>query len=219
LRGGGASDTLQTIASIVGPLIGIASLIAAYIFYRRNRKYMELTYEVAPTLALLRVGSAIRHRVKVEYEGKQIEDLIGVSVAIRSTGTDPVEFSKAADTSGTQIPVTLDFGEGTQILGDPTVETSTSNLIVSVTRDPQTPHKVVANKFLLNPGQGFTISVFLTNYRKKKPQVYAQIRGVVGEESVLAVHVCGRGGVRRLARALGPFTAPRLQPDGRGDLR
>jgi hypothetical protein len=29
----------------------------------------------------------------------------------------------------------------------------------------------------------------------------------VGEESVLAVHVCGRGRVRRLARALGPFTA------------
>jgi hypothetical protein len=27
------------------------------------------------------------------------------------------------------------------------------------------------------------------------------------------------GGVRRLARALGPFTAPRLQPDGRGDLQ
>jgi hypothetical protein len=40
-----------------------------------------------------------------------------------------------------------------------------------------------------------------------------------GEESVLAVHVCGRGRVRRLARALGPFTAPRLRPDGRGDLR
>src|SRR5918995_5982907 len=31
-----------------------------------------------------------------------------------------------------------------------------------------------------------------------------------GEESVLAVHVCGRGRVRRLARALAPFTAPRL---------
>jgi hypothetical protein len=26
-------------------------------------------------------------------------------------------------------------------------------------------------------------------------------------------------GIRRLARALGPFTAPRLQPEGRGDLR
>jgi hypothetical protein len=184
LRGGEASDTLQTIASIVGPLIGIASLIAAYIFYRRNRKYMELTYEVAPTLALLRVGSAIRHRVKVEYEGKQIEDLTGVSVAIRSTGTDPVEFSPEADTSGTQIPVTIDFGEDAQILGDPTIETSPSNLIVSVTQDPKNPHKVVANKFLLNPGQGFTISVFLTNYRKKKPQVYAQIRGVTLREQL-----------------------------------
>ena len=41
----------------------------------------------------------------------------------------------------------------------------------------------------------------------------------VGEESLLAVHLCGRGRVRRLARTLGPFTAPRLQPDGRGDLR
>jgi hypothetical protein len=160
----------------------MASLIAAYIFYRRNRKYMELTYEVAPTLALLRVGSEIRHRVKVEYEGKKIEDLTGVSVAIRSTGTEPVEFSQAADASGTQIPVTLDFGGSAQILGDPTVETSPPNLIVSVTRDPQYSHKLVANKFLLNPGQSTTISAFLTNYRKKKPQVYAQIRGVTLRE-------------------------------------
>jgi len=38
-------------------------------------------------------------------------------------------------------------------------------------------------------------------------------------KSLVAVHVYGRGRVRRLARALGPFTAPRLQPDGRGDLR
>jgi hypothetical protein len=163
-------------------LIGIASLIAAYVFYRRNRKYMELTYEVAPTLALLSVGRAIRDRVKVEYEGKQIEDLIGVSVAIQSTGTDPVEFSQASDTSGTQIPITLDFGEGAQVLGDPTVETNPSNLIVSVTRDPQHPHKLAVNKFLLNPGQSATISVFLTNYRKTKPQVDGQIRGVTLRE-------------------------------------
>jgi len=143
---------------------------------------MELTYDVAPTLALLSVGHAIRHRVKVEYEGEQIEDLSGVSVAIRNTGTDPVEFSKAADASGTQIPVTLDFGEGARILGDPTVETTPPNLIVSVTRDPQTPHKVVANKFLLNPGQSATISVFLTDYRKTEPKVDAQIRGVTLQE-------------------------------------
>jgi hypothetical protein len=40
-----------------------------------------------------------------------------------------------------------------------------------------------------------------------------------GEESLLAVHVRGRGGVRRLARALGPFTATRLFSNERGDLR
>jgi hypothetical protein len=182
LRGGRASETLKTIASIVGPLIGMASLIAAFFFYRRSRKYMELTYEVAPALSLLQVGRAIRHRVKVEYEGEQIEDLTGVSVAIRSTGTDTVEFSQAADTSGTQIPVTLDFGEDAQILGDPTVETSPPNLPVSVAQEPQHPHKLVANNFLLNPGQSATISVFLTNYHKKKPQVEGNIRGVTLRE-------------------------------------
>jgi hypothetical protein len=40
-----------------------------------------------------------------------------------------------------------------------------------------------------------------------------------GEESLLAVHVRGRGRVRRLARALGPFTATRLFSNERGDLR
>src|SRR5687768_4192988 len=101
---------------------------------------MELTYDVSPTLSLVSVGrSAIRHRVKVEYEGEQIEDLTGVSVEILNTGTDPVEFSQAADTRGTQIPITLDFGEESRILGDPVVETSPPNLIMSVTRDPQNP--------------------------------------------------------------------------------
>ena len=171
-------ETLKTIASIVGPLIGLASLAAAYFFYKRNRKYMQLTYEVAPTLALLRVGSAIKHQVKVEYEGRKIEDLSGVSVALRNTGTEPVEFSQSADAEGTQIPVTLEFGKDAEIIGDPTVETDPPNLIFSVSRDPQEPHKVVASSFLLNPGQSATISVFLTSYHRKKPQVYAQIRGV-----------------------------------------
>ena len=173
-------ETLKTVASIVGPIIGLASLIAAFFFYRKSRKYMELTYEILPTLSLVSVGQAVKGKVEIKFGNEQIEDLEGVAVLIRSTGTEAVEFNQytGSSTVATQTPVTLDFGEGARILGEPTVVTDPEGIRASAIKDPQDPSKVVLDKFLLNSGESVTISVILTNFTRTKPNLYAHIKGV-----------------------------------------
>jgi hypothetical protein len=172
-----ALETLKTVASIAGPVIGIASLVAAFIFYRRQRKYMELSYEISPVLSLVQVGRAIQHRVEVKYDGEPIEHLSGVSVEMRSSGTEPVEFNLEDDSHAMETPVTLDFGQGTRLLGEPTVEPNPKNLKVSAIKDPENQNKVILDKFLLNPGQSVTVSTFGDKLRNP-PKVYANIKGV-----------------------------------------
>jgi hypothetical protein len=170
-------ETLKTVASITGPIVGIVSLLAAYIYYTRSRKYKALTYEVSPVLSLVQVGGAIKDKVTVEYDGELIENLSGVTIVIRSSGTEPVQFKLDADAHDTETPVTIDFGSGTRILGEPAVDPEPKNLKVSAIKDPENPTTVVVDKFLLNPGQSVTVSTFADNLRNS-PRVYGNIAGV-----------------------------------------
>jgi hypothetical protein len=124
----------------------------------------------------VQVGGAIKDKVTVEYEGELIENLSGVAIVIRSSGTEPVQFNLDADAHATETPVTIDFGSGTRILGEPAVDPEPKNLKVSATKDPDNPTTVVLDKFLLNPGQSVTVSTFADNLRNS-PTVYANIAG------------------------------------------
>jgi len=124
----------------------------------------------------VQVGGAIKDKVTVEYEGELIENLSGVAIVIRSSGTEPVQFNLDADAHATETPVTIDFGSETRILGDPAVDPEPKNLKVSAIKDPENPTTVVVDKFLLNPGQSVTVSTFADNLRNS-PTVYANIAG------------------------------------------
>ena len=201
-------ETLKTVASIVGPLVGLISLLLAAYVYKRTRKYKALTYEVSPVLSLVQVGSAIKDKVTVEYDGELIENLSGVTIVIRSSGTEPVQFNLDADTQATETPVTIDFGSGTRILGEPAVDPEPKNLKVSAIKDPENPTTVVVDKFLLNPGQSVTVSTFADNL-SNSPTVYANIAGAPLHESTkdgswetLKTYLGGSPRIRRMVIAL-----------------
>jgi hypothetical protein len=103
--------------------------------------------------------------------------LSGVTVVIRSSGTEPVQFNLDSGAHDTETPVTIDFGPETRILGEPAVDPEPKTLKVSAIKDPENPTTVVLDKFLLNPGQSVTVSTFADNLRGS-PRVYGNIAGV-----------------------------------------
>lgn len=178
----------QLIISILSLIVAICAVFAAYFYYRRTRKYKELSYEISPTLSLIRVGSTIRDRVEIKYkhgdeqtEGLEIKDLVAVPVTIYNTGTEAVKFpqSDSPMVMNTQTPVTIDFGSGAQILGEPTTETSPEERTVGISRPSTAPSKVLMDKFLLNPGESVTVSTFLTDYSGGDPRVDWHIENVL----------------------------------------
>jgi hypothetical protein len=143
-------ETLKTGASILGPLIGLAGVIAGFIYFRASQKYRELSYGIFPPLILAQVRSPIRDKVSILYNNEPIEDLSNVRVEILNSGTETVEFNWSSDTMET--PVTLDF-TGARILGDPIVEATVNDLKppATIIRDREHSSRVVVNNMLLNP--------------------------------------------------------------------
>jgi hypothetical protein len=169
-------EILRTVATVAGPLIGVTGLILGFIYFKKSKEHKELTYEISLPFPLVQVGSAIKGKVKVEYDGEPIENLIGVSVEIRCSGTEDVAFRWGADTE--ERPLTIDFGEGARILGEPTVATTPKYVKASAVKDPKNPTRVILNKFLIKPGQRVTVTTLLTNYPEESLDVYGQLKGV-----------------------------------------
>jgi hypothetical protein len=180
-------DNPQFILSGLSLIVTVAAGIAGYIYFRRTRKYKELSYEISPTVSLVSVGSAVKDRVVIKYKyGDQqtedlgIGDLEAVAVTIHSTGTEAVRFPPSSDPQlmDTQIPVTLDFGRSARILGEPSAETSPKGRPVEIRRDAATSGKVLMEKFLLNPRDSVTISTFLAGFSEERPRVDWHIENV-----------------------------------------
>jgi hypothetical protein len=179
-------DDPKLILSILTLIVAMVSVAATFIYFRKSRKYKELSYEILPTLALVSIGQQVRDRVEIKYKAGdgetddlEIEDLKGVAITIRNTGTEAVNCrSKDFEDDDPQIPVTLDFGQHAQILGDPSTETNPKGRKVGVKKDPQAPGNVLMDTFLLNPKETVTISTFLTNFSEGHPSVDWHIDGV-----------------------------------------
>ena len=140
--------TAQTIVSVLSLVIAIIGVTAAYVYYRRSRKYLELSYEISPTLSLVSVGEAVKDRIVIWYGNEEIEDLEGIVVEIRSSGTQAVEFPQSASSQATdtQTPVMIDFGQEARIVGEPTVETNPEGLGVFASKDPENSGRIVLGR-------------------------------------------------------------------------
>jgi hypothetical protein len=176
----------QIIFNILSLTVAVTGAIAAYIYFRKSRKYKELSYEILPTLSLVRVGPQVRDRVEITYkhgeeetENIPIESLEAVAVRIHNTGTEAVKFTNdSSEGIGPEMPVTLDFGQEARLLGEPSAETTPKGRNVVVRPHTKDPGKVIMEEFLLNPKESVTISTFLTNFPLNKPLVDWHIEGV-----------------------------------------
>jgi hypothetical protein len=141
----------------------------------------------------VRIGEEIRDSVVITYQARNdagedtqeienidITNLEAVTVTIHSTGTEAVKFPPNGDAHvmDTQTPVTIDFGRDVRILGEPSAETIPKGRKVRVKLDTTTPGRVLMDRFLLNPKETVTISTFLTNFSKERPEVDWHIEDV-----------------------------------------
>jgi hypothetical protein len=148
---------IQVAAQLLGPLIGITSLIAGCIYFKQQRKYMKPSYEIVPS--------------STSREGEQVsdEDIKQLEVRVHNAGTQAEEIPESSEL---QMPVTLDFGEDAQI-----VKTIQVNRLSIDQQRPAVPlvpeevlkivhtNKVVLQPIFLNRGQAVSFVVALAQFK------------------------------------------------------
>jgi hypothetical protein len=172
--------SVTVVVPVISVIVAITGVSLTYLNYRRTRQpELELTFQIHRPSTLINVKSEVRDDVEVTYKNTRIVDLKSVDVSIRSSGKKGVEIPEP----NAQAPVTLDFGQGAQIIGKPTV-----TRILGDGEDP-TPldsektlgvldsHTVALKPILLNPRTVITISTLLAGL-KDTINVTANIRDV-----------------------------------------
>jgi hypothetical protein len=155
---------MELFVAIVGVVVAIASIVVSVFVTQRYRDRRELSYEIQPTPTLLSVDKAIEDHIEIRYEGREVKDLAGVTVTLRSTGNKAVKLPK--DDSDYEEPIAIYFGEGTEIIGTPRVnKTVPDDLEVSLEEIDSTTIRV--DPILLNPGQSISVFTLLTNLREE----------------------------------------------------
>lgn len=163
---------MSLVAAIAGPLVGLVGVIVAIVIYRKSRERRQLAYVISVTPPLLSVSRAIRGDVEVTYQGRPVTDLEGVTVKLVSTGTRSVQIPRPSEY---EAPVTIDFGNEAEILGEPRLtEAEPENLAPTLHVDSG---KVVVEGVLLNPRQSISIFTLLSGL-KDGVQVSAHLEDV-----------------------------------------
>jgi hypothetical protein len=156
--------SMELIVAIIGIGIALVSILVSIVIARRYRDRRELSYETQPTPQLLSVDEAIREDISIKYEGRDVQNLAGITVTIRSTGNRAIRFP--TDDTQYEEPVTIYFGEGTEVIGTPRItKTVPDGLDASLEIIDSTTVKL--KPMLLNPGESISIFTLLTNLHEE----------------------------------------------------
>lgn len=159
---------ISAIAGVLGVLVSIAAII----LFQRSRESRLLAYRSSVTPELLSVSREIEEEVEIRYRGREVTELEGATVAIINEGNKGIEMPKPSEY---EQPVTIDFGEGAEIIGSPRItESVPKDLQASVRVEDG---KVVLEPVLLNPGQSISVFTLLSG-SKGRVRVRAHIKDV-----------------------------------------
>jgi hypothetical protein len=154
---------------IISSSLALLAISVSVFLYRLQRRFKALTYQVSPAFPILSVRESVKGSVKILYEDKLVEGIEGVTIKIQNAGSEPIQ---KADFDR---PVTVDFGEGAQILeaeiAEKKPDETEADIIINESSVQLTPT-------LLNPDDFVTMSVLLTQFEKDKPDVEGRIVGV-----------------------------------------
>lgn len=151
----------------VGAFVSVTALLVTLWLTLGRRKSLKYRARIDELVSL---NEGIKSRVKVYYEGVEVEGVALLSLRFRNTGSVPI---RSADFEG---DIRARLSKGAVLLGTGT-EASPSELDVKVTTgiDDEAP-VVSVSPLLLNPGDEFTIRCLATDTRA--PRVLARIAGV-----------------------------------------
>lgn len=168
-------DPIWTFISVIVALIAVCITIVIYL-QQRNRK--EITWGITSNTLVLpvpEVGEHAKSKLQVLFEGKTVDDLRLVILALNNTGDAPIEVKDFENNT----PISFDFGDTAEILYAEILETKPESLKsrVQVASKIMYPGKLIIEPLLLNSKDTFTFKVLLIKF-DGHVNTFARISGV-----------------------------------------
>jgi hypothetical protein len=142
--------------------IALASLVFAYIAYRRHKR-KRLAFEIIYNNPLFSVKRVIRDRIRIYLDDVQVEDVNLVVIRIYNPGNDAITAKDFESSIG------VDFGGAAMILTVEILEDSPTDLLANVSYDDSS---IQIDPLLLNEKDSVNLRVLVS-----KPQNAITVRG------------------------------------------
>lgn len=160
------TQILTFIQSYVGVLVGVISITISIIFYFKQRKFTEMSYQSEIT-NLIDIKEEIKPDLKIYYKDDSIEKIHLFKIKIKNTGSVSIKSSDYEE------EIRIRFDEDSQILDSNVVEYTPDNLSIIHKFDKNT---ITIMPLLLNKNDSLTIQALISKYNEFK--IYARIVGV-----------------------------------------
>jgi hypothetical protein len=143
--------------TVLATLLAAAAIWVSIWLYRRQRTRKALSYEVQTT-SLVSIHSAAEGRIKVFFEGDEVEQAHLVETRVENSGNVPVE------PDDFNQPIIFDLGKGASALTVDVTGIMPADLHGQVVLNGQ---EVELRPLLLNPGDGLTLKVIARDFAGK----------------------------------------------------
>ncbi|WP_294261583.1 hypothetical protein [uncultured Comamonas sp.] len=142
---------------VVATILSLLAIIVSYLIYRWQRNIKEISCGVVKSSSLLSVHEDISSRVKVLFDGNEVQNLKLFTIGFKNSGNIPIlrtDFEYG-------IKVILNRAEIISIVTD---EVYPSNLVVDF---ENTDYGIYISPLLLNKGEYFTLNVIASTVDQK----------------------------------------------------
>lgn len=166
--------------TVIGVIVGVVGLVAAFLFYRRSRVRPRLVYQYQALKLIGKVEPALPEEVKILYQKKGVPRLTRTHIILWNSGKAPVRREDIArhGAAGLEVPkLRFKFNNETQVLRlDVLKETNREANKFEAEVNPNYPNEVSFSFDYLDERDGVTLEILHTD-EEGYPEVQGSIIG------------------------------------------
>ena len=139
---------------IIGHLLEIIIIIAAFVIFFLQIRKKTLTYTVLTNSGLVPVSTEVKSDIQIRYKGKLVPEVRLVEIRIKNSGSLPIKPEDYIEPLRLQLP-------NSRILSSEVMDAH--SLGASIETKLSNRSEIVLSKTLLNPTDFFDVKILLTD--------------------------------------------------------
>ena len=165
--------------TLIGVIVGVVGVVAAFLFYRLSRVRPRLVYQARALELIGKMDRALPQEVEILYKNESVPRLMRTHIILWNSGKAPVKRDQIAQDGkvGLEFPkLRLKFNNETEVLRVHTLRETREVNKFTAEVNPNHPNEIVFSFAYLDEGDGVTLEILHTG-KQGYPEVQGNIIG------------------------------------------